>query len=160
MKIDKLTGDEDEPILELLNQAIAEKKEDKKLQAAEEEAEVIESRKEKSTINTQDAIYKENVEELNMIILAIFKSVEKILGLIAKGNVGFILLRPIGELAGLLFAAKKLYAKKRFSFRLQERTQVIAVFRRFSLFNKTTLVNSMAPNDRVKRMQYLQYLNK
>ena len=160
MYIDKLTGDEDEPIMELLNQVAEEKKEERTLKAAEDEAEAIETRKEKSTINTQDLIYKENVEELNMIILGIFKSVEKILGLIAKGSVGFILLRPIGDLMGLLFAAKKLYAKKRFSFKLQERTQVIAVYRRFSLFNKTTLINSMAPTDRVKRMQYLQYLNK
>jgi hypothetical protein len=160
MLIDKLTGDEDEPILELLNQMKTDRAAEKLQDSEEEKAEEIVNTKEKNIVNSQEVDYQNNIEEVNMLVLSIFKSLEKVLFSFAKGNIGPGVVKSLIELGSTIFSARKLYTKKRFMLRQSDRSIMNYLYKRLFTFNRFNLVSTLAPVDRVKKQRYLTFLNK
>lgn len=123
-----------------------------------EEQAPIETKKEKENSNPIPDVYQSNLDELNINILNIFKELEKILFQIARGNIGLFTVRSVLGLINLLIQFKKIYSKRNYILRSNDRMQLSSLHKRLFTFNRTFLINALT-KDPVKKQNYLKTLN-
>lgn len=116
------------------------------------------STNEKDNANQREKIYTENSEELSLLVVNLFKSVEKFLFDIARGNIGISTIKFLGNILSVCFEAKKLYSKKRFFLNGQDKQKNLVLYKRLYNFNRTFLVQTLGGRDRIKIEKYKKYL--
>lgn len=106
--------------------------------------------KEKSNSNDALKAYKDNIEELDLLVVNLFKSFEKFLFDTARGNIGTSTVRFLGSILSICFNAKKIYMKKHFFITGKDKPNYITLYKRLYNFNRTFLIQILGNRDKIK----------